>query len=156
MIVRVALAALLALALVAAAQPAVEHARRTERAAELDAAVDRTADAIAALQRRGDPGETVATAPRRSLSLALPANAELVVSSDPARLEYRLGDGPTNRRSLPIPVVTCGESDRLAGDVTLLYVSTADGPVVVATRGFIRGNGSNPSHACAPSTRPAG
>lgn len=151
MTVRVVLAVLAALALVAAAQPAVEHAQRTRDAAALDAAVDRTADAVEDLYRRSDPGTALATAPRRSLSLDLPEGAELAVESGPPRVAFRLANGPTHSRSLPVRVTTCGESGELAGETTLRYVETPDGPVVVATRGFMTGSGTSPSHACTPS-----
>lgn len=151
MTVRVVLAVLFALALVAAAQPAVEHARDTRDAEALRATVDRTADAVTSLHRRSDPGPTLATAPRRTLDLNVPDGASLSVERDPPRLEYHLANGPTHRRSLPLQVVTCGDTDELAGDITLVYVGGDDGPVVVATRGFIPGNGTSDSHACTPS-----
>jgi hypothetical protein len=150
--VRVVLAVVLALALVAAALPAVEHARSTRDAAALDAAADRAADAVAALHRRSDPARTLAAAPRRTLRIDLPDGAELTVRTDPHRLEYSSDGGPAHSRSLPVRVVTCGDDRNLAGDTTLVYLQTPDGPAVVATRGFIRGNGTKRSHACAPST----
>lgn len=151
MTVRVVLAVLLALALVAAAQPAIEHAQDTRDAAALDAAVDRTGDAISDLHRRSDPGPTFATAPRRTLDLDVPDGAELRIASAPPRLESQLGDGRTTHRSLPVRVVTCGDTSELSGEMTLVYVTTPAGPVVVATRGFIPWNGTTASHACAPS-----
>jgi hypothetical protein len=149
--VRVALCVVLALALVAAALPAVEHANRTHDSAALDAVVDRTADAVADLHRRSDPGSRLATAPRRTLRIDVPDGAELTVETDPSRLEYHLHGGPVHSRSLPVRVVTCGDDHDLAGETTLVYVEAPDGPVVVATRGFIRGNGTIRPHACAPS-----
>lgn len=149
MTVRVVLAVLVALALVAAAQPAVEHATRTRDDAALRVSVDRTADAVATLYRRNDPGETLRSAPRRTLSIDLPADAALSVHGDPPRLVASRTGRPDHRRPLPVRVETCGDSRALRGRTTLAYVETRDGPTVVAMRGFIRGNGTNPLHACA-------
>lgn len=149
MTVRVVLAVLFALAIVAAAQPAVEHARDRRGAESLRATADRTADAITSLHRRSDPGSSLVTAPRRTIDLDLPDGATLAVVTDPPRLEYRLANRPTHSRPLPLPVVACGDTDELAGEVTLAYVEGDEGPVVVATRGFIPGNGTSASHACA-------
>lgn len=152
MTVRVVVAAVASLALVAAAVPAVEHATRARDAAVVDAVADRVADAVTALHQRNDPAATLASAPRRTVELDLPADATLAVERDPPRLVSRLGDGPGHQRSLPVAVVVCGDSRELRGDTTLAYVRGPDGPVVVAVRGFIRGNGSTVAHACAPRT----
>lgn len=64
MIVRVVLAVVAALSLVAAAQPAVEHAMHTRNDAELRTSADQVTDAVTALQRRSDPGQSLETAPR--------------------------------------------------------------------------------------------
>ncbi|MFB6072329.1 MAG: hypothetical protein ABEJ88_05100 [Halobacterium sp.] len=148
MSVRVVLAVVAALALVAAAQPAVDHATRSRDAAALRATTDRVADAVAALHRRSEPGSTFATAPRRTVDVALPAGATLRVRSNPPRLVASLGAGPGHRRTLDVPVAVCGDRSTLRGTTTLAFVETTDGPVVVATRGFIPGDGTKPSHAC--------
>lgn len=149
MTVRVVLAAMFALALLAAAQPAVDHATRTRDAEAVRASAERVADAVADLQRRGDPGESIETAPRRTLRLDLPDDATLRVRHSPPRLVSRLPDGPEHRHSLSVPVETCSDTT-LDGPTTLAYVERADGPVVLALRGFIRGNETTASHACAP------
>lgn len=154
MTVRTVLAVLAALALVAAAQPAVEHATRTRDAAALRANADQFADAVRSLERRSDPGRTLATAPRRALELTVPDGATLVVRDDPPRLVTRLAGAPAHRQSLPTRVVTCTENGALDGPTTLAYVQSAEGPTVVALRGFIRGNGTTAAHACAPPTPP--
>jgi hypothetical protein len=146
------LAVAFAAALLAVAQPAVDHATRTNDAASLRASADRVADAVAALQRRSAPGETLATAPRRTLRLDLPAHAELAARGGPPRLVSRLPDGPGDRRSLPVAVESCTRGTPLDGRVTLAYVERANGPVVVALRGFISGNATTAAHACAPRT----
>jgi hypothetical protein len=150
--VRVVLAAVVSLALVAATAPAVEHATSTRDAAVVDASADRVADAVKALHRRNDAAATVASAPRRTVELDLPERATLTVEQDPARLSSRLGGGPGHRRSLPVPVVVCGDDRELRGDTTLVYVRGPNGPIVVAVRGFIRGDGTTAAHACAPRT----
>ncbi|WP_232687335.1 DUF7311 family protein [Halobacterium zhouii] len=152
MIVRTVLAVLAALALVAAAQPAVHHATRTRDAAALRTNADEFADSVRALARRSDPGRTLATAPRRTLDLVVPDGATLAVRGEPARLVTRLDGAPAHRRSLATRVVTCTDDGTLEGPTTLAYVRTASGPVVFALRGFIRGNASIGVHACAPST----
>ncbi|MCG1002191.1 MULTISPECIES: hypothetical protein [Halobacterium] len=153
MSVRVVLAVVFAFALVAAAQPAVDHATRTRDSAVVGASADRVADAVDALYRRSDPGETVETAPRRTLRLDLPADATLAVRDNPPRLISILPNGPEHQRLLPVRVAMCGDST-LDGPTTLAYVERADGPVVLALRGFIRGNATTASHACAPRTLP--
>ena len=152
MTVRVVLAAVVSLALVAAAAPAAEHATRTRDATAVDASADRVVDAVTALHRRNDPGATLASAPRRTLELDLPARATLTVRGDPLRLVSRLGDDPRHRRSLPVRVTVCGDSRKLRGTTTFAYIRGPDGAVVVAVRGFIRGNGTTAAHACAPRT----
>lgn len=154
MIVRSVLAVVAGLALVAAAQPAVEHATRTRDAADLRANADRVADAVRALERRSDPGRTLESAPRRTLDLSLPDGATLAVRGDPPHLVTRSYGGPAHREPLAVRVVTCTEDGTLRGPTTLAYIHTSDGPTVVALRGFITGNGTTPSHACAPSTLP--
>lgn len=149
MTVRVVLAVVFALALLAAAQPAVDHATRTRDAEAVRASAERVADAVDDLQRRSDPGESIETAPRRTLRLDLPGDAELAVRDSPPRLVSRLPNGPEHRHSLPGPVETCGDAT-LDGSTTLAYVERADGPVVLALRGFIRGNATTAFHACAP------
>lgn len=154
MIVRAVLAVLAATALLAAAQPAVEHATGTRDAAALRADADRVADAVHALERRSTPGRTLATAPRRTLELALPDGATLAVRGDPPQLVTRFAGGPAHREPLPLRVVACTEQGALSGPTTLAYVQTPNGPTIVALRGFIRGNGTTATHACAPSTLP--
>jgi len=85
-IVRVALAAVVSLALLAAAVPAVEHATRTRDAATVDASADRVVDAVTALYRRNDPVASIASAPRRTLELDLPEGTTFELRTDPPRL----------------------------------------------------------------------
>jgi len=151
--VRVAAAVVAALALVAASVPAVEHARDTRDAARVEAAVDETADAVRALARRSDPGERVATAPRRTLDVSLPADAILAVEPGPPRVVARTANGARTTRRIPVPVRVCGDREALRGDATLVYVATGDGPVVLALRGFIHGDGSRAAHACTTGPR---
>ncbi|MGB9963919.1 DUF7311 family protein [Halobacterium hubeiense] len=150
MTVRVALAAVFTLALLAAAQPAVDHATRTRDAAAVGASADRVADAVHAVHRRSDPGRTVETAPRRALRLDLPTDASLAVRDGPPRLVSTLPGRPKHQRTLPVPVETCGNEATLDGPTTLAYVDRPNGSVVLALRGFIRGNATTASHACAP------
>lgn len=154
MTVRVAAAVLAALALVAAAVPAVEHARDRRDAASVTASVDETADAVRALVRRGDPGDRVGTAPRRSVDISLPEDATLTVETDPPRLVARAGNGGETVQRLPVAVHVCGARETIRGDTTLTYVATDAGPVVLALRGFIRGDGSRAAHACTTGPRP--
>jgi hypothetical protein len=153
--VRVALAVLAALAVVAAAMPAVEHARERRDAAALRASADRAADAVRGLYRRSDPGAAVPTAPRRTVTIDVPAGATLTVAREPARFVVRRESGAVTRFRLPVPVQVCGDRSALRGRITFAYVETANGPVVVALRGFIRGDGSTGGHACTPRPRPA-
>ncbi|MFB6269729.1 MAG: hypothetical protein ABEH83_07280, partial [Halobacterium sp.] len=118
--------------------------------ASLRASADRVADAVAALHRRNDPGASLASAPRRTLTLALPEDATLAVRQRPPRLVARLADGPPQARSLPVRVQTCGDDATLDGRLTLAYVDLADGPVVLALRGFIRVDAATGAHACTP------
>jgi hypothetical protein len=153
--VRVAVAAVAALAVVAAVLPAVEHAQQRRDDAAVRASVDRAADAVRGLYRRSDPGATVSTAPRRTVAIDAPADTSVAVARDPARLVVRRGNGAVTRYRLPIRVRVCGDRGSLAGPTTFAYVETTNGPVVVALRGFIRGDGSTGEHACTPRPRPA-
>lgn len=150
MTVRVVLAVTLALALVAAAQPAIEHATRTRADASLRASADSVTDATAALRRRSDAGETLATAPRRTLTLDVPPDAALAVRQDPPRLVARRSGGGHHTTTLPVRVSTCGEDATLDGRVTLAYVDGPDGPVILALRGFIPEDAATAAHACTP------
>jgi len=152
--VRVVAAVLAALALVAAAAPAVEHARERRDAASVDATVEETADAVRALARRSDPGERVATAPRRTVDVSLPDAAALRAETDPPRLVVQAGNGAETVRRVSVEVRVCGDRTTLRGDTTLVYVTTSDGPVVLALRGFMRGDGSRAAHACTTGPRP--
>ena len=154
MTVRVAAAVLAALALVAAAVPAVEHARDRRDAASVDTTAEETADAVRALVRGSDPGERVATAPRRTVGVSLPEDTALSPETDPPRLVVRAGNGAATVQRIPVEVRVCGNRTTLRGDTTLVYVTSAEGPVVVALRGFIRGDGSNAAHACTTGPRP--
>ncbi len=152
MTVRVVLAVTFAFALLAAAQPAVDHATRTQDSAAVSASADRVADAVDSLHRRSGPGESVDTAPRRTLRLDLPEDATLAVRDGPPRLVSKLPNSPKHQRTLPVRVATCSDDSTLDGPTTLAYVERVDGPVIVALRGFIRGNATTASHACAPRT----
>lgn len=154
MTVRAVLAVLAALALVAAAQPAVEHATRARDAAALHASGDEFVAAVRSLDRRSDPGRTFAVAPRRTLELDVPDGATLSVDSDPASVVTRLDGSPAHRQLLPVRVVTCTESETLRGPTTLAYVQTEAGPTVLALRGFISENATTAAHACTHSTVP--
>lgn len=154
MTVRVVAAVLAALALVAASLPAVEHARNSRDAASVDATVEETADAVRALARRSDPGARIATAPRRTLAVSLPTETTLTVEADPPRVVAEDANGARTSRRLSVPIHVCGGREALRGDTTFVYVDTDDGPVVLALRGFIRGDGSRASHACTPRPRP--
>jgi hypothetical protein len=151
--VRVVAAVLAALALTAVSLPAVEHATDQRDAASVDAAVDDTADAVEALAQRGDPGDRIGTAPRRTVRLDVPADATLTVETRPSRLVAATANGAATTRRLPVPVRVCGGRESLRGDVTLAYVETRGSPVVVALRGFIGEDGSTPTHACTSGPR---
>lgn len=149
MTVRVVLTVTFALALLVAAQPAVDHATRTRDSAVVGASADRVADAVDNLYRRNDPGDSVATAPRRIIHLDLPEDATLAVRDSPPRLVSQLPNSPAHQRTLPVRVETCSDDSTLDGPTTLAYVERAGGPVILALRGFIRGNATTGSHACA-------
>jgi len=152
--VRVVAAVLAALALAAAAMPAVEHARDRRDAASVDATVEETADAVRALARRSDPTEDVGTAPRQTVRVSLPDDAALTVERDPPRLVARTESGAETVRRIPVRLYVCGDRTGLRGETTLVYVATDGGPVVFALRGFINGDGSRAAHACTTGPRP--
>lgn len=157
MTVRAVLAVLAALALVAAAQPAVEHATRTRDAAALRASSGRLADAVDTLVRRSEPGQSVRTAPRRTLDVDVPAGGTLALETRPPRVVTKLPNAPSHRTSLPVPVRRCDDAPRsLRGPTTLVYLRTGERAVVLALRGFIRESGATPAHACPARTPPRG
>ncbi|MUV61857.1 hypothetical protein [Halobacterium sp. CBA1126] len=151
MTVRVALAAVFALALLAAAQPAVDHATRTRDAAAVGASADPRRPTRPRPSTAARPPDAPSkTAPRRALRLDLPTDASLAVRDGPPRLVSTLPGRPKHQRTLPVPVETCGNEATLDGPTTLAYVDRPNGSVVLALRGFIRGNATTASHACAP------
>jgi hypothetical protein len=146
--VRVAVAVVAALAVVAAAMPAVEHARERRDDAAVRASADRAADAVRGLYRRSDPGESVSTAPRRTVTVALPPDASVSVAADGDHLVVERANGARIRYRVPVRVRVCGNRTALRGPTTLAYVDTGSGPVVLALRGFIRGDATTAAHAC--------
>lgn len=154
MTVRVVVAVLAALVLVAAVQPALDHARDTRDAAQVSATTDQVVDAVGALSRRSSPGRSLATAPRRTVAVDLPSDVAVLVRADPPRLLVRGGDGAEHRLRLAVRVAVCGDRVTLRGDTTFAYVETVDGPVVLALRGFISESGTTGVHACAARTHP--
>ncbi|SEW07296.1 DUF7311 family protein [Halobacterium jilantaiense] len=155
MTVRVVAAVVSALALVAVAAPAVDHARERRAAASVEATVEDTADAVRALARHSDPGDRIETAPRRTVHVSLPEATTLAAERGPPRLVARAGNGAETVERLPVEVSVCGDGTTLRGDTTFAYIATDGEPVVVALRGFIRGDGSRAAYACTTGPRPS-
>lgn len=147
--IRAVLAVLLAVALLSASLPAIDAVGQERTAARMDRTVDRIDRAATELLGE-DPGPTARLAPRRLVTVSLPARSlttarvERVIidggadADDTGRISYSVaGRSPTSRRlTAPIatpdgPVVLRGAGDRT---LVLRLVRDGDGSLVVLSR----------------------
>ncbi|MFC7173329.1 hypothetical protein ACFQL0_08055 [Haloplanus litoreus] len=122
--IRVVLAVLLAVALLAAVGPGVEAGREARTVTHLDGVVDRIARGVQSLRAHEDPTRPGETGARRIMRVRLPtpswtaAGATLRVDGDGDRIGYRL-DGESPHRT------------RIRG----VDLRTPSGPVVIESPG---------------------
>lgn len=143
--IRVVLAVLLTVALLAAVTPAVDEGRETRTAIHLDRATDRIERAARSLRAHEDPTPPGVGGARRLVSVRLPerswtaVDASLWIDGERDLIGYRLGDGPPHRtrvRGLDLQtpdgsVVFEGSGRRRL----VLSLVRSDGVGVVVTRG---------------------
>lgn len=161
--IRVVLAAVLAVALLGAATPAVEDAGRTATDRELGSALERVASVAETLETRHDavrPGAGPAT---RTAVIVVPGDgwgresATVVVGSGPEdrALEWRIGDGPRRTVRVGVELRVWRDGEPTGGELRLgpgrhrleLALVRVDGRPAVAVRsvrGFKSENGRTP------------
>lgn len=150
--IRVVLAAVLSVAVLGAALPAVEDARADRTATALGTDVERLSAAGTALAYGSDATRDPSVAPTRAVAFSLPAPTWtsagvdfVAVGGSPAGpgdrpvVRYRVDGRETARRlSLPVPLRTPGGPVVLRGRgdrwVTLSLRTGDDGPVLVVAR----------------------
>lgn len=166
MTVRVLLAAVVALALVGSALPAVEEAQRIRAEHELTDSAERIEAAAAAMVRSSDPVHPGVPGARRRLHLDLPETMDASIRLGRPR-DGRLRNATTIRtqvagrqpslHSVDVPILAAGSQTASADTgplvlradcvITLTYRVVDGRAVVVASRGFMRGNRTNQTHA---------
>jgi hypothetical protein len=129
-VIRLALAVLLTVALLAVSLPAVDDARRERTAAGTDRAVDRLAAAATSLQH-DDPVRERALAPRRLVRFRLPAPSWRAAGVDAVRIAAANGTEPAG--------VTVDLPDRRPMTHRLdAPIRTPGGPLVLTDPGLHR------------------
>jgi hypothetical protein len=166
MTVRVLLAAVVALALVGSALPAVEEAQRFRAEQELTDDAERIEAAATAMVRSSDPVPPGVPGARRHLRLDLPESMDASIRLGRPRGGH-LGNATTIRtqvagrqaslHSVDVPIIAAGsqttsaDTDSLVlrtdGVITLTYRVVDGRAVVVASRGFKAGDRTNQTHA---------
>ncbi|ADQ68024.1 hypothetical protein C499_16117 [Halogeometricum borinquense DSM 11551] len=153
--IRVVLAAVLAVAVLGASLPAVEDARADRTATRVDTSVERLSAAGSALAYGSDATSDAAVAPTRTVTFSLPSPTwtsagidYVAVGGQPGGqgnrsvVTYAVAGGTeiTRRLSLPValrtpngPIVLRGYGDR---PISVALRRTADGPVLVASRAY--------------------
>jgi hypothetical protein len=105
-VIRVVLAVVLAVGLLAAATPAVDEGRTARTAIHLDGITDRIERAARSLRAHEDPTRPSVVGPRRIVDLRLPtrswtaAGASLRIDGSRDVLAYRVADGRPRRTTL--------------------------------------------------------
>lgn len=168
MSLRVLLAVVLTVALVASAAPAIETAQQARADHRLSSAADRIQTNAEALARHSDPVPLGVPAGRRLVRVDLPedppgGNIRIGNVSDEAgsvegnAIVTQVPDGPRSIHPVGVPLLVQSRPDDAgAGDTLVLredgYLRLAyrlvDGePVVVVSRGFKSGNRTSQAHA---------
>lgn len=150
--IRVALAALLAVALLGAAMPAIDDARTASTDRTLRAGLSRLGTAAETLAVRHDAVSPGAGPARRTVRLTVPggswgrapATVAVGARSEEGRLEWRVEDGPPRTIGIGIEFRVWRDGRPAVGELRLgpgrhrlvLSLVRADGRPVVAVRGF--------------------
>lgn len=113
--IRVALAAVLLVAVAGTAAAAIETGRHDRTAARLDAGVERIERAARLLVDRADPTATGVPGARRVVTVRLPARslssagvASVALRGETDAVTYRVRGGRTRRHALPVDLQTPG------------------------------------------------
>jgi len=105
-VIRVVLAVVLTVVLLAAATPAIDEGRAARTASHLDGAIDRLDRAARSLLAHEDPTRPSVAGARRIVALRLPARswtaseATLRIDGEADLLAYRIGDGRPRRTTI--------------------------------------------------------
>lgn len=163
--IRVVLAAVLAVALLGVAAPAVEDAGRSATDRGLESALSRVASVAETLGARHDAVRPAAGPATRTVDLAVPGDGwgresatVVIVGSgrDEPPLGWRVGDGPRRGVRVGVELRVWSEGEPTGGELRLgpgrhrleLALVRVDGRSVVAiraVRGFKSENGRTPS-----------
>lgn len=177
MSVRLVLAVIVALALLASAIPLVEQAQRARGEQQVESSVDTVRETASRLARRNDPVPSGVPGARTRVRIDLPENAGPVVlrigagfgrpgsnkddTNDTDLLSYRVDGG--ERRTVPVDVdIRARHGPEMRSDsdalviredttITMGYRLVEGAPVVTVVRGFKSGNRTSESHARLPS-----
>lgn len=150
--IRVALAALLAVALLGAATPAIDDARTSATGRTLGADLSRVGAAAETLEDRHDAVRPEAGPARRTVRLVVPgggwgrARATVTVDGRPEGrgLRWRVGDAPPNGVRVGVELRVWRDGRPVTGELRLgpgrhrlvLSLVRVEGRPVVAVRGF--------------------
>lgn len=167
MSVRVLLAVVFTVVLLAAVAPAVEDARDAQTRAAASRAAHTLVDGAEVLVAGGEPPPRGIDGSARTVSVDLPPGAALVVSNDSRVLRTTVDGQRVDSTALPVPVhlpeadseseSESGTELRVRGRVTLYlqYERRASGPVLVLTRGFIRETEARKGYVVTPGAGPS-
>lgn len=160
MSVRILLAVVFTVVLLAAVTPAVEDARDARTSAAATLAADALADAARELVERGEPPPSGIAGPIRTVTVDLPAGSSLVLSNGSRVLRTVIDGQPRDSTAFPAPIHLPGlESSselRVRGRVTLRlrFERRASSPVLFVTRGFIREAEAKKGYVLSPGAAP--
>jgi hypothetical protein len=152
--VRVTLAVLVGVLLLATVAPAVEDAQHARREAALDRAAATVDERATALVAGGAPPPRGVPGSRRTVTLSLPDETVLVFTNRTTVLRGRIDGRRSVLRALPVPVHLSTRTHRVTHRTRLVlaYESRGDHAVLVVTRGFIRERAAKNGHADTPRT----
>lgn len=160
MSVRVLLAVVFTVVLVAAVAPAIDGARDARSRAAATRAADALADGARELVEGGEPPPAGIAGSARTVTVNLPPGCSLVVGDERRVLRTTVDGHRADATALPVPAhlpeLEPGSELRIGGRVTLhlRYERRASEPVIVITRGFIRESGAKKGYVLTPGVAP--
>lgn len=164
MSVRVLLAVVFSVVLLAAVAPAVDDAREAQTRAGATRAADALVDGANALVDGGEPPPRGIAGSVRTISIDVPPAAALAVSNGSRTLRISVDGQRVDSAALPVPVHLPDPASESAAELrlrgrttlTLQYERRASGPVIVVTRGFIRETAARKGYVVTPGAGPSG
>ena len=161
MSVRVLLAVVFTVVLLAGVAPAVDDAREAQTRADATRAADALADDARELVASGEPPPAGIAGAVRTVRVDLPPGCTLVVSDESQVLRTWIEGQRVDATALPVPVhlprLEPGDELRIRGRValSLRYERHGAEPVLVITRGFIRESGAKKGYVLTPGGAPS-